>query len=206
MIGIETASIRTPELQKSNPLNQSRQLGYLWNFDPTRRSDTQIPNSGLFLPKNEYNSDDQVDTYYAPEFWLPQKKKVSNDILLQDMFFITSIKQHSDILSFFMLDSMNEYIDDAKSRYKRLNSEDIDDSFAKRIYDVLCDSFLFVSVSRIAFFKNRVKVRLVFNQREYRINYDASDPGCIFIITEKDGVTVVDECIPEDLVKTLREF
>jgi hypothetical protein len=105
-----------------------------------------------------------------------------------------------------MLDSLSVYIDDAKSRYKRLNGEDIDDSFAKRIYDVLCDSFLFVSVSRIIFFKNRLKVRIIFNGWEYRINYDASDPDCIFIITEKDDITVVDECIPENLVKTLRKF
>ncbi|GHV48649.1 hypothetical protein AGMMS49546_39310 [Spirochaetia bacterium] len=112
----------------------------------------------------------------------------------------------SNILSFLKLDGLNLLIDDAKLRYKRLNGEDIDDSFAKRIYDVLCDSFLFVSVSRITFFKNRLKVRIIFNRWEYRINYDASDPDCIFIITEKDDITVVDECIPEDLVKTLGKF
>jgi hypothetical protein len=99
-------------------------------------------------------------------------------------------------------------LNDALKRYKEINNgADFDVARAGSFLSVLKNiSNIMQLKPYIIFNKFATKVQLVFNGRDFVFDYDHEDQNSVFILSSKDGVLVVKECILDKLEETLRSF
>jgi hypothetical protein len=75
------------------------------------------------------------------------------------------------------------YIDDAIKRYKLVNhTEEYDITPAKTFLSAI-KPLTSKIIRHISFYDDAVKVRIIYNQREYIIDYDYEEPECVFVST-----------------------
>jgi hypothetical protein len=84
-------------------------------------------------------------------------------------------------------------INDAIQRYKLVNHADSYESTPAKPFLSVLRTFCYSVVPRITFYDDAVKVRLIFNRREFIIDYDYEEPDSVFVSTfEGDNLIIKD--------------
>jgi hypothetical protein len=98
------------------------------------------------------------------------------------------------------------YINDAIQRYKLVNHADSYDLTLAKPFLSALRTFCYSVVPRITFYDDAVKVRLIFNQQEFIIDYDYEEPDSVFVSTFEDDNLIIKDGNIAEIYALLRSF
>jgi addiction module RelB/DinJ family antitoxin len=94
---------------------------------------------------------------------------------------------------------------DALRRYKAVNNADFDIAKTEPFLQALW-GLGSVAEPRITLYREAVKVRLKFKDREFVIDYNFEEPETVFILSRQDGKLFAKDCALADIERTLGLF
>ena len=164
------------------------------NFDLSYSNSTAMPGPSIYLLK---------DLAYIP--LEPALYRLNMPLIEKKLYNISTTvvdkTQQED-------DEFNTYLNDALKRYKEINNGAVfdvtrADSFLQTL-KIVCNTMRLQPY--IMFNKFATKVQLVFNNKDFVLDYDHEDPDSVFVLSQKDETLIVKESTLDKLEKTLRSF